>query len=66
MSKDYKKIKKILIENKDKSILILGTMGIDFNNLKYYLKTGELYQKVLDDLFIAKYGYININIFGNK
>ncbi len=61
MNKEYKEIKKVLNKNTDKSILILGTIGIDFNSLKYQLKTGELYQKVLDDLFIAKYGYINVN-----
>ena len=61
MDRKYKEIKKILTENTDKSMLILGTIGINFNNLKYQLKAGELYQKVLDDLFISKYGYININ-----
>lgn len=61
MNKKYREIKKILIKNTNKSVLILGTTGIDFKSLKYQLKAGELYQKVLDDLFIAKYGYINMN-----
>ncbi len=61
MDKEYKKIRKILIKNADKSILILGTIGIDFNSLKYQLKTGKIYQEVLDELFISKYGYINMN-----
>ena len=61
MDKEYKKIKKLIIENKDKSVLILGTLGINFNSLKYQLKTGELYQRVLDNLFIDKYGYVNMN-----
>ena len=61
MNREYVKIRKILLKNKAKRVLILGTKGIDFKNLKYLLKTGELYNKVLDDLFIAKYGYINMN-----
>ena len=60
MDREYREIKKKLIENKNKKVLILGTIGIDFKSLKYKLKTGELYNKVLDDLFICKYGYINI------
>ena len=59
MNKELQKIKKILKENPDKRILILSTYGLNFHNLKYELQTGELYEKVLDDLFIAKYGYIN-------
>ncbi len=66
MNKEYKEIKKKLMENPDKSILILGTIGINFKNLKYQLKTGELYQKILDDLFITKYGYTNINMNQNN
>lgn len=59
MNKELQKIKKILKENPDKRILILSTYGLNFHNLKYELQTGELYEKVIDDLFIAKYGYIN-------
>ncbi len=61
MNKEYKEIKKILMKNTDKSVLILGTIGMDFKILKYQLKMGELYYKVLDDLFVSKYGYVKMN-----
>ena len=61
MDREYKEIKEKLIENKNKKVLILGTIGIDFKSLKYQIKLGKLYEQELDDLFITKYGYINMN-----
>ncbi len=59
MNKEYKKIKKKLIENKNKRVLVLGTIGINLQTLIKKLETGKLYEEVLDDLLIKNYGYIN-------
>ena len=61
MKLELNQILKILASNTDKKILILGTFGIDFQSLQYQIKTGKLYEKELDDLFVAKYGYIHMN-----
>ncbi len=61
MNEAMKKLKKLIFDNLNKKILILGTIGIPVNEIKYKLGVGQLYKKVLDDLFIAKYGYINMN-----
>ncbi len=58
MDKDYKIIKEKLNENKNKRVLILGTIGIDFQTLMKKLNVGKWYEKVLDDLLIENYGYI--------
>lgn len=58
MEKEYKKIKEKIIEYKDKRVLVLSTIGINFQPIIKSIGVGEIYEKVFDDLLIENYGYI--------
>lgn len=58
MNEAIKKLKKLVFDNADKKILILGMVGLPFEKMKYQLGVGELYNKVYDDLLIENFGFI--------
>ena len=60
MNKQIVKLKKLLIANKEKRVLVLGTYGNTFKNMYTKLNIGVWYEKILDDLFIEQYGYIDL------
>ncbi len=59
MDEIEKKLKKILTKNADKRILVLGTIGLGFSWISKVINIGKRYEKVLDDLFVENYGYID-------
>ncbi len=60
MKEETKKIEKIINENKDKRILILGTKFSGKRTILNNLKIGTYYNDLLDDLILEKYGYVYI------
>ncbi len=61
MDKSINKLKKLLLKNMDKRVLVLSTIGIGLNEIQNKINMGKLYDKVLDDLLIEKFGYIDIH-----
>ena len=60
MNEQIKKIKKIIMANQDKRILILNCLTSVNLKIQRLLGLGEHYEEVLDKLLIDKFGYIDI------
>ena len=60
MNEQIKKIKKIIMANQDKRILILNCLTSVNLKIQRLVGLGEHYEEVLDKLLIDKFGYIDI------